>query len=78
MSGRPWRAWWAMSRFWWAHRRDAGFRFVRVDTAYGFWCDQHNVATLYTGGRGVELEEQLGEAARVIAADAVNRVGRHM
>lgn len=78
MNGRPWRAWWAMSRFWWAHRKDAGFRWVRVDTAYGWWCETHHAATLYTGAHGMELEAQMTEAAKVIAADIAHKVGRHM
>ena len=76
MNGRELRAWWSMFLFWRGHRRDDGFRWVRVDTAYGWWCEEHHVATLYTGARGRELDAQMEEAAKVVAALSVDKLTR--
>jgi hypothetical protein len=73
---RPWRSWLAMSRFWWGHRRDPGFRFIRADLAYGYWCEQHGAMVAYTGGRGAELDAQLTQAAGLVADISVAKVAR--
>jgi len=67
VNGSPWRAWLAMSRFWWAHHRDHGFAWVHVDLSYGFWCGQHGQATGYTGARGADFASQLVQAAGLVA-----------
>lgn len=74
--GRPWRAWLAMSRFWWQHRQDQGFRFVHVDVAYGFWCEQHGAMAAYTAGRGRDLENQLTQAAGLVADISAAKLAR--
>ena len=74
--GKPWRAWWAMSLFWWQHRGDPGFRFVHVDLAYGFWCERHGAMAAYTAGRGTGLEDQLTQAAGLVADISADKLAR--